>query len=201
MVTQEHSTRETIVVAARDLFVEAGLARFSMRKVAGRAGISATAIYRHFDDKEALLMAVLEHGFEVFGGYLFNSLGAASALGRLTDAGVAYMHFGLENPGYYRMMFMSSCADLGFEDMPENNQEKLAPTFMFLVDRVRECIADGVFRDADPVELAAMIWSHVHGMTSLYLSDSLHPVIRDRAAFEAFYRGSLDRLYQGLLAA
>ena len=47
-----HPTAADIVAAARDLFLEAGPSGMTMRAVAKRVGISATAIYRHFDDKE-----------------------------------------------------------------------------------------------------------------------------------------------------
>ncbi len=197
-MSRDASTRQTILEAARDVFLEAGLPGLSMRKVAARSGITATAIYRHFEHKEALLTAICEAGFEVFGSYLMGSLGEATAVTRLDETGMGYMRFGLENPGYYRVIFMSSAEDLGWEAMPESNREKLGPTFQFLVDRVRECIDEGVFAPADPVTLAGHIWAQVHGLVSLYLSGGLRPVIHSQEQFEGFFRDSLQRMREGL---
>ena len=67
-------TRERIVEEARDLYLTAGLAGLSMRKVAERVGVTATALYRHFEDKQALLLAVVQAGFERFTTYLLRGL-------------------------------------------------------------------------------------------------------------------------------
>ena len=53
-----HSTKDRILDAARDLFVERGEAAVTMRAVAGLAGVSTMAAYRHFPNREALLLAV-----------------------------------------------------------------------------------------------------------------------------------------------
>ena len=54
---QADDTAARLLACARDLFLAEGVAGFSMRKVASAAGVSATAIYRHYDDKETLLFA------------------------------------------------------------------------------------------------------------------------------------------------
>src|SRR4051812_39557695 len=63
-------TRALLVTAARDLFLEAGEAGFSLREVARRVGVSPAAVYRHFDGKEALIFAACTQGFAVFSSYL-----------------------------------------------------------------------------------------------------------------------------------
>ena len=71
------------------------------------------------------------------------------------------------------------------------------PTFLVLVDRVRECMADGVIRRGDVEETAVVIWAHVHGLVSLRLSGHLAQ-IGAQAQFEAFYASSTERLLVGL---
>ena len=53
--------RGEIVAAATDLFTEVGYDDSSMAKVAAAAGVTPTTIYWYFDDKDALLVAVLDH--------------------------------------------------------------------------------------------------------------------------------------------
>jgi AcrR family transcriptional regulator len=57
------SSRETILLAARDLFFEKGMAASSMRDIAGRAGMAQSSLYNHFPTKEALTTAVMERSF------------------------------------------------------------------------------------------------------------------------------------------
>lgn len=191
-------TRQRLLDSARDIYLQDGLAGLSMRKVAQAAGVSAPAIYRHFDSKEALLTAICSEGFQMFARSLWQGLEGTTPRDRLRRTGLGYLRFGIEHASYYRVIFMSPVEDLGFGQMPKNAQEKISPTFQFLVDRVRECMAAGILPPRDPVELATTIWAHCHGLVSLYLSG--HLSLHDRASFEAFYARSIDWVVDGLSA-
>lgn len=51
---------ETIVAAARELFIEGGLPGVSIEAVAGRAGVTRASVYRRYADRDALLLASVE---------------------------------------------------------------------------------------------------------------------------------------------
>lgn len=195
-------TRERIVSAARDLYLEGGLAALSMRKVAKMADISATAIYRHFDSKEAMLTAVCADGYGLFGRYLARGLRGADPLDRLRQTGAGYLDFALDHPAYYRIMFMTNAAEHGFAEWIEAHQRQVLPTFQFLVDRVRECVDAGLL--AEPAgglrELAAWIWSHSHGMVSLWLLGQFDQDVPDPDGLRDFYQRSVNHLLRGLEA-
>ena len=152
-------TEDDILRCARDVYVEHGLAGLSMRAVASCAGVSATAIYRHFAGKEELLGAVCAQGFELFGRYLARGLKGATSRARLDLTGEGYFDFALENRAFYVVMFMSPREHLGYQKLGERIQEESAPTFRFLVDRVRECMADGALAPGDPEGAALSIWA------------------------------------------
>ncbi len=137
----EVSTRDRLVETGRDLFLEVGPSGFSLREVARRTGITAAAVYRHFDDREALLQAVCAEGFRVFGSYLLASLAKDKPLERLRAAGRQYLRFALERPRDYHVIFMSEAKGERHE-----RSETGPETFQFLVDRVRECIHARVLR-------------------------------------------------------
>lgn len=195
----EMDTRARLLEHGRDLYLAVGPARFSLREVARRAGVTAPAVYRHFDSKEALFDAVCEEGFRVFSGYLLRALAEKTPLARLRAAGDHYLRFGLENPRDYRVIFMRGGDELGALPAKRGKREayETAPTFQFLVDRVRECIAQKELAKGDPVEMAAVIWAHVHGLVSLRLSGHLEAA-GDDAAFAKFFRRSTDALLAGL---
>jgi AcrR family transcriptional regulator len=195
VAAESSDTRARLLAHARDVYLEGGPAGFSLREVARRSGVSAAAVYRHFDDKDALLGAVCGEGFRIFSGYLLRSLGEATPKARMLAAGDQYRAFALENPRDYRFIFMSTAEDLGFTKGPMTPQR--SATFQFLVDRATECIASRDLAPGDPVEIAAVIWAHVHGLASLRLSGHL-AAAGDDAAFATFFRASTERLLLGL---
>ena len=195
-------TRALLVTAARDLFLEAGEAGFSLREVARRVGVSPAAVYRHFDGKEALTFAACTQGFQVFSSYLVRALAAHTPLERALSACEQYRAFGLENPLDYRFIFMSPAEQVHLSKKlpPSASEEAMLPqssTFQFLVDRVRECMDERVLARADPEQTAVLVWAHLHGLVSLRIAGLLASVGDDQA-FAAVYRQSVARLFRGL---
>lgn len=190
-------TRARLLEHAREVYLEGGAAHFSLREVARRVGISAAAVYRHFDSKEALLSAVCEEGFRTFSSYLMRALVEKTPMARLRASGDCYLRFALENPHDYRVIFMSAVQDLQSPGKPKVAPKDPGPTFQFLVDRVRDCIEADAIAPGDAREIAATIWANVHGLASLRLSGHMASA-GDDAAFAAFFRASSDRLLKGL---
>lgn len=190
-------TAARLLAAARDLFLSAGLAGFSMRKVAAAVGVSATAIYRHYDDKDALIFAVAEEGFRLFGEHLVAGQGAPDALSRLLAAGDGYLSFALEHTDYYRVIFMSDAPCM--QRFTDAANTRFQPTFQFLVDRVGQCQAEGQIRPGDPVALAVGVWAHCHGLVSLWIGGHLSS-LREQASFVAFFRASVRDHLAGIRA-
>jgi AcrR family transcriptional regulator len=196
MTADGEETRARLLREARDLYLEKGLAAFSLREVARRVDLSPGAVYRHFDSKEALLREVCAAGFRTFGSYLMRALAAPTPRERMTSSALQYLRFGLENPLDYRVMFMGG-AD-GFAAVgPPPGSSSPEPTFQFLVDRVEECMRAKILRKGDSTEVAAIIWAHVHGLVSLRLSGHLGRAGTD-AEFTRFYESAAERVIRGL---
>lgn len=186
----ETDTREAMVKAARDLLVSGGLDALSMRKVGLAVGVSATAIYRHFEDKEALLSAAVARGAQIFGGYLLGALTEKSPLGRLRRMGQRYFDFALEHRHDYQVLFMLDCEQIGMHKLDERAQAETASTFQMLVDRVVECQASGDLISGDPLSLSVYIWSALHGLVSLRIAGRMDV---DDAAFTALAAQQIER--------
>ena len=187
---------ERILREARELLRKGGLSGFSMRGVAERVGVSATALYRHYQDKDALLSALLAEGFSTFSSYLMRSLAGKTPMERLRGAGRSYFDFAIEHPRDYALMFMTPCEDLGLDRVSEGTRSRMEGTFVFLVDRVKECIAAGVAAPLDPQEVALNIWAEVHGLTCLRLNGQLVPM--DDRTFDQRVAFMLDRIEASL---
>jgi len=164
-----------------------------MRTLAERVGVTATALYRHFDDRDALLASLLDQAFSSFGGYLMRALAGSTPLERLRLTGKAYLDFAVENPRDYELMFLTNCDDLGLFRMSEELSQRAQGTFVFLVDRVNECMEAGVFERADPKTMAVYVWTQTHGLASLWLVGQLGKDL-DLAGFQQLCEFTLDRL-------
>jgi len=158
--------RSAILSAASAVFAEKGIDGISMRHLASEIGVSATALYHHFDSKDALVAATCEEGFAEFGARLEATTRAAAspldALRALTDV---YVDFALERPMHYDVMMIRPhhwAFDIDLNKDPES--------FASLVALMEACKAGGQIHPQDPREAAHMIWAAIHGTVSLALS-------------------------------
>jgi len=136
----------------------------SLREVARAAGVSATAVYRHFPDKDALMRAIAARGFDMLGA--MQEAAAASRVGpaAFAAAGIAYVRFALTHPAVFRLMF--SCAPpRDLFSMPD--EDMTAPMRL-----LRENAA-GLAGPDQPEEarkiVAVRAWALVHGLAVLML--------------------------------
>ena len=148
-----------------------GVGQLTLRAVGDALGVSRSALYRHFSDKQALLAAVGREGFRM----LRLALTAAwdeHGRGRkgFEAMGLAYVRFAVAHPAHYRVMFggfIESCAkDSGFI-------EEAQAAFQVLVDSLVEQQRAGRVRRDDPLLLARFIWSVVHGIAMLVIDGQL----------------------------
>jgi AcrR family transcriptional regulator len=192
-------TDDDILRHARDIYLEQGFAGLSMRAVASRVGVSATAIYRHYESKEALVAALCVQGFERFGQYLARGLKGKTPRARLDLTGEGYFDFAMEHRALYQIMFMSPGVQQDCEGLADRVKDEAAPTFQFLVDRVRECMDEGEFAQGDPFRAALSIWAHCHGFASLWMT-GLDKTIGDIATYRALYLEGIRGLLKGFEA-
>ena len=151
-----------------------GVDHLTLRTVGEKLGVSRTALYRHFSDKQALLAAVGREGFRMLRLALTD---AWDQHGRGREGfeamGMAYVNFAVTHPSHYRVMFgrfVESCAkDTAFV-------EEATSAFQVLVDSLVEQQQAGLVRKDDPLLLARLIWSFVHGIAMLVIDGQFRGV-------------------------
>lgn len=183
------STRARILRAAEGVVASAGVPALTMRGVAARVGVTPMALYRHFSGRHALLAAIVEEAQGTFLTYLQRSMAEQTAERRFFGAAEQYLAFGLGHPQSYAALFMAHTPMTAAQ--PGTGTWQDAATFRFLVDRIRDCTAEGVLRVDDPEDAALTIWAHVHGLVSLFLAGKL-PADADR--FRTIYHRSVRDL-------
>lgn len=166
--------REEILAAAEALLVDTGSEdQVSIRAVAERVGVTPPSIYRHFTDKNTLVFEVCDRQFARFHEYLETKRsGHADPVEAVKAIGRAYVEFGLNYPEHYRIMFMSR-SDL----TPDQYQDHVLAehtAFMALVGAVEVCVDTGRL-DRDAFETATILWTAVHGVTSLLIAKPNFP--------------------------
>ena len=103
--------RRALIANALELLETRAEGDVSLREVARVSGVSATAVYRHFPDKDALYAVLVAEGYERLADA--QEAAAASCVDRAAAfraTGRAYVRFALANPALFRLM--SSCMHL-----------------------------------------------------------------------------------------
>lgn len=159
--------RDKILGCACDLYLADGLDGFSMRKLARQVGVTAPALYRHFESREHVLTDMVREAYREFTGALYRALEGRTPLERFFRAGEAYREFALKNARWYQLLFIAP-EQLGIAELPEEIEAMGCGIHQFWVDRVRECQDAGILREGDPVQMSLTMWAHAHGMITLY---------------------------------
>ncbi|MEU9978169.1 TetR/AcrR family transcriptional regulator [Streptomyces sp. NPDC051014] len=155
--------RAACLRAARELLEEDGSAGLSLRAVARRAGVSATAPYRHYADRDALVSAVAAQGYRELAGHLLAAHPSPTTPDELAAVAVAYVRFALDHPALFRAMFAEPC--------DPNSEERVAATAA--ISAYVHGIVRGAFPDADADALSTTVWALVHGLAFLHLDGKL----------------------------
>lgn len=189
------ATKNIILAAACDIYLQEGYKGMSMRKVASKAGISPTAIYRHYENKEALHHQVLREGFRTFDSYLQLALAGQNALECLNLAADRFFAFATEQRKYYEILFLTMDHTVEHKVKGTLSQDATV-SHKFMVDRVKDCMEEGALKKDNPDEVAMLLLSTCNGFFGLYVSKK---VTGTPAQMKANYERMYQRLLHGLL--
>ena len=171
--TYHHGDLERALVDTALLMIQQdGLQALTLRGVGARLGVSRTALYRHFDGKEALLARVASEGFKRFHEALSSAVARAEARrgDPMAAMAVAYSQFARSHPSHYQTMFSGVLTD--GKRYPELQRCGEA-AFNVLVDAIRRGQADGRIRCGNPVPLAEITWALSHGIATLGMANQV----------------------------
>jgi AcrR family transcriptional regulator len=187
------SLRQKISAAAQELYLRDGIQGVSMRKIADVVGVSAPAIYRHFENKEAVLTEITVEGLKILENYLRPALDAPTAYERLRRLIDNYLEFTLQQPRYFDFAFLLPRQDIG--PLEDEIRTQDWATFKLSLDQVAACMDEGVFRKDDPTQTGVTIWAAVHGLVTLYRTGRFGQA---EDMFREIYAQTVDRVLKGL---
>ena len=193
-------TRARILKAAKEIFFRDGFADTNLDEVASRAEVGKGTLYRHFESKVELYVAVLADGGAAFDDAMrVVAEDGDSSLERLRAIGRFYRRYWSERPEYFSIFSV-----LHFQDVIGHLSPALLDEVRGIWERplrrLEQVIADGVrsgeLRRCDPWVMANVIWHSGNAAVAALVTPRRERVIDCSA--EALYDSTLDVLLWGL---
>ncbi|MEM6396553.1 MAG: TetR/AcrR family transcriptional regulator [Bacteroidota bacterium] len=169
---EKEALRDHIIAVALDLFAKGGYEAVKMRDVAKAAEYSVGTIYNQFKDKNELFLAVQQSAFERKRAYMESAIRPGmSGREMLMAIGQAYVRFGLKNPELYRVMFILDSPMQAVQDTEcWYTGLRLHDVLSQVVDY---CMEVGALPKVDKLQMSFGMWSMVHGMVSLRVTERM----------------------------
>ena len=159
--------KEALIQAALDLIARKGPAGFTFAEAARTAGVSPAAPYRHFRDRDDLLIDIARRGFQQFGQVLARAYdeGRPDPFTAFEQLGRAYLDFARSEPAYYSAMFEAGVPQEANPDLREAGDR----AFAVLRNAAEQLIARLPPAQRPPAGMMALhVWALSHGIASLF---------------------------------
>ncbi|MFN8686825.1 MAG: TetR/AcrR family transcriptional regulator [Acidobacteriota bacterium] len=168
---EKDALRQKILQAATELFLKDGFDSVTMRAIADRIEYAPSTIYLYFKNKIEIVDAICVETFEVLIDRLHQIEQKFPSPGAPLAAGIrCYIEFGIEYPHQYRLVFGNVASDSFTESAESNLLGRQA--LEHLVSIIAGGQQAGHFpATTDPASDALIVWSHIHGTTSILIND------------------------------
>ncbi len=191
--------RVALIAAAVQILEKDGEAALTLREVARRVGVSQAAPYHHFADKEAILAAVGEDGFNHLAVAMEDGRAAAGRGTRaiLRAMGVAYVRFAVRHPSHFRVMFSGILQKRGVKECGPLHAAAQR-SFGMLLEAVVAAQKAGAIVEGNPAKLALFSWSMVHGLAMLHLNGVADGPAGPLGSIDDLAAGAAEAISRGL---
>ncbi len=186
-------TAQRITNTARRLLDRGGVEAVTMRRVANAVGITAMAVYRHFPDRNGLLNAITDKGFEELAAHLATISLSGSFEKRLSSMAEINLDYALKNPRLFELMFLKPRH--GARKYPRDFVAGASPTANLMAEVIREGMHNGYFRKGNEWEIVFELGALSQGLIMLFLGGR---IATSKEKFRAFYRRSFRRYFHGI---
>lgn len=186
-------TRDRILAAAKAVLDQEGLPGLTIRKVAHQARLSPMALYRHFDDKDALLNALMEDGLAAW-EKIARAVRATDPIDWLEALGEAFLDFALREPHRFDAAFFAPAP--GARRYPEDFVAGRSPVMAIALVRIDQAKSDGRLGAAPALEVALAFSALAQGLVSMYRANRFS----GEKQFKTLYRAQIHHCLEGFAA-
>jgi AcrR family transcriptional regulator len=182
--------REVIRSTARDLFAREGYESVSMRRIANEIGCSPMAMYRHFENKDELLLSICEETFHEMTKLIDSAKQEGlPPLERLRKTLQTIIGFHVSHPNYYKVTFLTEFRNPA---MAERKAAIGRPVVDRLRAGIRECAeAKGV--EVDLELTTQLLRSGMHGVTLMLMMNTMCNPVQNRERLKQEMIATLTR--------
>ena len=157
--------KRALIDATLQLVRSVGSRGFTLNEASRRAGVAKSAPYKHFRDKEALLVEVALLGTRRMERELRSASGpGGTPRERLLAVGLAYIAFSKQNPDFFAVMFQSGIDKSSYEEL-----NLAATSVLSIADELAREIEDSLVKAR---RLALAVWTMAHGYAMLLSEDA-----------------------------
>jgi AcrR family transcriptional regulator len=160
--------RKHILEAAREVFFRDGFVQANLDEVAQRAGVAKGTLYRYFDNKGELYVAVLSHNGAIFEQRMAEAAASAQeAPEQIRRLGRFYYEHWTSHPEYFRIFWALENQEV-IGELPQAVVAEVTKLWeeclRILADVVRGGTQRGVFRPCDEWVMANVLWTASNGL-------------------------------------
>lgn len=171
-----------------------------MRGIAARLGVSATALYQHFEGKASILRAIRFHGLKLMNKEIATAFDCEDPVQQIRSVATLYINFARSNPWLYSLLFDGARVD--YDNLTEDDRE----TAFFAQVAVRQAFERGkeqgkLRADIDVETAPVLMWAANHGLAMLMITGRIsenHPAIPVRNEDE-FIQSFVDSELRSML--
>lgn len=185
--------KNALIRAGIDILAQEGVGGLSLRKVARNAGVSHTAPYAHFADKQTLIAAISTNGHEKIYAKIAGILERYpdDLLRQLVETVWAYAEFGFEEPDHFRITF-SGVVERE-RDYPAL-VEMAGKNFRMVRALIMRCQDAGILDPGEPDLVTVGVWGLVHGFVSLVQQGQVSHSVLERYSLREMLLLTLDQI-------
>jgi AcrR family transcriptional regulator len=185
--------KNALINAGIEIVKKEGTQALSLRKAARKAGVSHSAPYAHFKDKQALIAAISTHGLK----QLYERLSQIAKkydglpLSQLHEVAWEYAKFGLTDPAYFKFIFSGSIEhEYDYPEFVEVSHRN----FALVVDIIRKNQKIRIIKPENPELVALSVWSIVHGFINLAIEKQVPSSILQNTDIKKLLVSILDQV-------
>ena len=183
--------RSALLDAAEKSLREQGVEQLSLRELARELGVSHAAPRRHFPDRQALLDALAEAGFERLHAELRAAAATPDYVPRVEAVVAAYIRFATEDAALLELMFTGK-----HRPGAERVAAAAEPAFALMHDLIVQGQAEGRLAAGDPQRIGVVMFATMQGIAALLNGGLVEPELLDglvETAVDQFLRGAGPR--------
>jgi len=192
--------KEALILSAVEILKTSGYSSLSLRLVAKTAGVSHTAPYSHFNNKEDLYAAIAEYGFDLLTKMLIElNNSTISPFEKLKEAIKLYIYFATENPDIYSVMFSK---EIKIELFPIL-MEKANYSLSLLQKQIEICQEQNILFNENPKNQTFFVWTVLHGFSEIVINNKIPDIQRscetkEKLNSDLIIETIINHIFQGI---